>query len=579
MKSKIPLCLVLLSILGCHHNPPNPNPTPTPTPNPPALDNNRTLRTNGTHLTLLDETPFNLDLAIQCCDAVPEVENSRWPLASKTLIDYYKGYSFNAIAFRLGPFYGDPNNESEWSDTGGPYTGGYSEVTGIYNDKFTNEVLSIADYAYSQKFWILVNIIDTWYCKHSSTKQGFKDQKMPWPQSDIDACGITMTPVQEDYIRHWVKLLGKYPNIIWHADIEGSLLKGYSCDWWNAQYNIIRDELKKNHYPDTLIGTNNEACASGPFEFVTTHSNVDLLAPIAGKFTINDERNPATDPAREISRFKKARDLGLSYAYWRDGSTLDQNNQALIGFKGVITGNDTITGCFAPDSEDPLWDTDTKSPTGPKPRGNGWTPDGNLKAAVNACKSELGPMTGKGHDLMLSSLAQCLRNKGFCASKASDAVMSKRTDNPHYYEEYHAVSYADDTWSNNDAVNPKMLWYYKGNTSDNNTCTGPVNTTDRVDCTMQQAYGLIDCTPKSHSQPIRPEGDPERSACEAKSVEPLGGFPQYSLLSDSLVLKTTGNPWQVIADKKGTGTLTCTFPNGGGNYCNPGSNGLVINKP
>lgn len=547
---------------------------PTPPPVEEVLDTNRVLRTRGTYLTLLDGTPFHLDMGVQCCDAIPEVENSRWPLASESQIDFFKSYGLNAVAFRLGPFYAGPDDESEWTDIGGPYLGEKPQVTLQPNQAFTDKVKAIVQYAYDKEFWVEVNIIDTWYAKHASTSQGFNDVKMPWPQSDINAVGINMTQVQETYLRYWVKALGAFPNIIWATDNEGSNIRGTKREWYTAVYNIIRDEEVNNGYPIHLVGTNNESFGDGPFEYVSTHAKAALTAPIWGKFSLNNERNPAFPPNQEVNNFKQAREAGLSYAFWRAGMTNEEAYATLEGFRAVIKGDPVTTGCYAPDGEDPLWD--------PNPANrSGFIPDGNVKAAVNAAKDKLGPMSGAGHDAMLLALAAELRAAGFCASKSSDAVLVQRTDNPKYYEEYHAVAYATNTWSQNDQVLPKMRWFYTGTPTKPGECPDTVPTVERLDCRMQQAYGLVDCTPKANGQPIKPEGDPSRAACEKKAMEPLGGNPTYALEQESgnLTLEAVpGNPMQVIVRGKGVGTVKGYFPKSSLNYVNPGTNGLKVVK-
>jgi hypothetical protein len=480
--------------------PPTP-PSPSPSPTPVGYDNNRTLRTSVTHLTLLDGSEFHLDMGVQCCDAVPEVANSRWPLQSEEQMAFFQKYGLNAAHFRLGPFYGDADHESEWSDIGGAYLGAPNvSPTLQFNPAFDQKVVALVQYAYDHKIWVEINIIDTWYCKRASSIQGFNDQQMPWPQADIDACGITMTPVQEQFLRHWIKLLGKFPNIIWATDNEGSNIHGTKREWYEAVYNITRNEESVNAYPAHIVGIDNEDFGDGPFEYISTHARAGLYQPIQGKFTLNNERNPEFQPDQEINNFKQARDAGLSYAFWRAGMSNEAVYQTLQGFQAVITNSaPVITGCYAPASEDPLWDSDPASPTGPKDRTQ-FSPEPGTREAVSQAKAELGPMTGAGHDAMLVALAQKLRDDSWCAAKASDAVMLMSKTNKNVGYEFHAVNYTDDTWSTQDKMNPKIQWTYLGQVAAvENSCPNPLPDRDKLQWKLNASGQWWDATPTQQS--------------------------------------------------------------------------------
>jgi hypothetical protein len=95
---------------------------------------------------------------------------------------------------------------------------------------------------------------------------------------------------------------------------------------------------------------------------------------------------------------------------------------------------------------------------------------------------------------------------------------------------------------------------------------------DEVLCKLHQPnQGLWDCTPKAHGQPILPEGDPSREACEKAAMG--GGYPTYRL-SDappSLTLEEAGNPMQFHIRGSGSGVVTCVTPSSGGkNVCKAG---------
>ena len=277
--------------------------------------------------------PFAPFGAIQCClqfepGGVPR--NSRWPLASDGWMEYTKATMFH---FRLGPFYGDDTHENEWTSIGGPYVHDGPE----FNERFWLEVRWLTDEAGRRGANVEVVVIDTWYCKRASSTQGFGDQQMPWPQADIDACGITPTGEQERYIRKVVRELGCFANVIWMTDNEGDQIRGTRREWYTWVRDVIRDEEQKTGCGVVhLVGTNNPSICGAPFDYCATHANANLLTPIAGRHTENNERSgfPQNSPALEWSRFCEARARGLHYWFWRGEMTNAQVDEALALFQG-----------------------------------------------------------------------------------------------------------------------------------------------------------------------------------------------------------------------------------------------------
>jgi hypothetical protein len=129
---------LLLGVASCPPKPPTPQPTPTPTPAPtPTPLAPLLLRQPEPPVLVRDGQPFLPFGAIQCCmqfstasrmprrpaqfkvNGVPQ--NSRWPLASESWMDYTHAKGANFFHFRMSPFLGDEAHESEWADVGGPY--------------------------------------------------------------------------------------------------------------------------------------------------------------------------------------------------------------------------------------------------------------------------------------------------------------------------------------------------------------------------------------------------------------------------------------------------------------------------
>jgi len=441
-------CMAGATLPGCtsHHKPP----VVVPTPPPPVVDPNA-VPPKGQPVALnlllrpapggrfqMDGKPFNWFQAIQCCGGAGAVlgdtVNTRWPLASEEWMDYSAKMGANAFHFRLGPFYGNDAYESEWSDIGGPML----TPGGPWNGKFWDKARALAWHAAKLNAIVEVVVIDTWYCKHAASSWG--DQQMPWPQSDIDACGVSMTPVQEAFIRKAVDEFGGFGNVIWSVDNEGNLVRGWKREWFEAVHAIIRDEEKKAGNVVHMIGTNNPDIADGPWDYVATHARAPLTEPIAGKPTINNERNPSLGPEQEAAYFAQAREQGLGWTLWLADLTGDKVKRIFELFRDVAKG--ASAGCFPAPEDDPRW---AGVPTRALPDPIG--------AALEQAKREVGDPTPAWRTCVaggetpiacmfptLEALSASMRNQGLCAGRSRDAIFAKQDDASPYWFELHAVA-------------------------------------------------------------------------------------------------------------------------------------------
>jgi len=507
--------------------------------------------------------PFEPFGAVQCCMAFKlggVEQNSRWPLASESWMDYTRANFFH---FRLGPFYGDADHESEWADTGGPYIGDGPD----FNPAFWSKVVDLTRGAGTRKANVEANVIDTWYCKRASTKQGFRDQQMPWPQADIDACGISPSPEQERYIRKVVSELGCFANVVWITDNEGGEIRGTKREWYEWVRNIIRDEEQKSGCGLVhMVGTNNTDFCDGPFDYCATHAREALTTPIAGKHTENNERNPEFSVEQEHSNFVTARAAGLHYWYWRAEQSDSEMERTLALFRGE---SGAPAGCFAPQQEpEEMWQT-----LGPGP--------GDRVEEIRAGQANLGslckePKVHSNGDDAIEALAAEMRRLGYCASKHSDSVTIQSENDPTIWEEYHAVApYDTGCWSQRPQDYPHNRHKYLGAVTHpppaGDCPLEPVPTVDEVLCKIHQpGQGLWDCTPKANGRPILPEGVPGREACELKAMG--GAWPSYTLsAANGISLEPVENPMQFRIVGSGSGVVTCVVPaSSGKNICKGG---------
>lgn len=571
MIRKCSLAFISLFIVSCgSHNPPNPIPTPTPVPTPPP---NLLIRQPNPPRLVRDGQPFTPFGAVQCCMeynprikdkkgkikprkpmpfnpnvlGVRSVCNTLWPLASECWMNYTHSKGANLYHFRMGPFYADENHEIEWMEFGGPYLAGPGSD---FNPRFFEKYRSLLGHARNLNSNVEVVAVDTWGCKHAQ----WGDWEIPWSREAIESCGRRPNSEVERFIRKIVYESREFQNVIWITDNEGGQITGDTCAWFEWVRSIIRDEELKSGGAVRLVGINNTNCASGPFDYVATHERSALLRPIAGKHTENNERNPHFTPEQEYSNFCRAQELGLHYWFWRAGMSDADFERTLELFSKGCGGP---TECFAPESNDQFWD--------PNP-----TPGGTkeLLWPINSAKLAVGESCPTDHQGTLDSIgvfAAEMRKRGYCCSGPwGDALVCRQPDGR--WTEWHLKEFARGCFANNPAVLPKFTWSYLGTPHKPQMCTKAIYPVDQINCKLHQATNFIyDCTPKAKGQPILPEGDPQRVACE---IEASGGASPTFSVDNGLEIVTLPNPWQFQIRGSGTGLVTCKIPGNPNTLCN-----------
>jgi hypothetical protein len=490
--------------------------------------------------------------------------NTLWPLASECWMDWTKAKGANLFHFRMGPFYGDAEHEIDWQEFGGPYAGGPGSD---WNPAFWQKYRELLAHAREIGANVEVVVIDTWYCKHANSDWG--DQPMPWPQSDIDACGRAPSPEQEKYIRRVVSEAKDAPHVIWLTDNEGGEIRGTKREWYEWVRSVIRDEEAKSGGAVRMIGTNNTDFCGAPFDYCATHAKTSLSSTIGGAHTENNERNPAFSPPEEHAYFCEARAAGNHWWFWRAEMTEAQMEVTL----GLFGGGCGSAGCVAPHPDDPYWSA-ASAPGVPT-----YSPEmrsSQLMAQLNQAKATVGDRCGatgidpagiatifQGCLDTNGLIAAELRRQGLCASGPwVDAVAALAPDSR--WEELHVCSYGNGCYTGNPY---KGAWDYLGDspTPPPGSCPQDVPTVDQISCKLHQATNAIyDCTPKANGQPILPEGDPNRSACELKAMG--GQWPVYSVTGPGLTVAPRENPMQFQLKGTGSGVVSCVVPVG--TFCN-----------
>ncbi len=396
---------------------------------------------------------FKAFMAIPCCMQFTingQPVNSRWPLASEEFMDYTGKFGANFFHFRFGPFYADADHESEWSDIGGPYLPGTLD----WNPKFWQKTRELQYHALKNGWYVELNPIDTWYCKHAASSWG--DQQMPWPQSDIDACGIAPSPEQDRYIRKVVHDHGCFGNGVFTTDNEGGQIPGSKASWYTWVHDVIRDEEQKSGCGFVhMIGTNSDMAYDGPFDYLSTHSRSPLASPLRpGSWSLNNEHNPAFSPEEEAGRFEQSRKAGQAWGLWRAEMSDAQFDKTLTLFQAIVNGGQA--GCFAPDSEDPGWKAGPSIVERPSQTIK-WL--NAAKVVVGDPKNLPGETVWDRGLLALDLLAQELRKQGYCASGPwADSVVIQATPGDGMWEEMHAIAFTDGGYAGNPYKN---VWIYQ----------------------------------------------------------------------------------------------------------------------
>lgn len=393
--------------------------------------------------------PFLAFMAVPCCQPFRpngEVVNARWPMASKAFMDYTAKYGANTFHFRLGPFLATPDAESEWVDVGGPYLDGTTD----WNPRFWGEVRGLVWHAHNLDALVEVAVVDTWGCKYSQWGNIY----MQLPPSEIEACGRKPSPGIERFIRKAVEELGCFGNVFWSTDVEGGQIRDASPEWFLWVQRVIRDEEQRSGCGFVhMIGTNSGFPeVEGQVDYVQVHSRTTLSSP-RGRWTINNERNPAFPPEVEAANARVARDLGLAWALWRAEMNDADFVRTLELFRDVFSSSPAPqpNGCFAPDPEDPEW---ALRPTPPSDRPS------QLMAAVSAARDAVGDRCGRNVQESLALVADELRRAGLCASGPwVDAVAVLAPDG--LWEEHHAVAYTDGCLTHPER-GYKGAWLYRG---------------------------------------------------------------------------------------------------------------------
>lgn len=486
--------------------------------------------------------------------------NSRWPSMGIEVQDYFHRFGANRNQFRLAPYLGDADHESEWADIGGPYL----QHSLVFNQPWWDEN-RLLSWHWGGLGGSTEIDYDAWWLKFCQNN-GW--QNCAWPESDVRAFGNTVTPVHLAFLDKMVETFGCQGHVTWGVGNEEALLRGAKPEFFAQLAEEFRaaEQRHKCKQPDGseiavvhMISNNApEWAGAGAYDIATTHTRAPLTEPIYGSRPSElNEFNPGWEPAEWLQNYCRAQAAGLSVWLWRDDST-DQQLEQMLSMMAAGCGA-IPEQCFVPAADDPSWGANIACA-------------GRMRPALEAAEAIVGSRCGVSQDEKYRTnalLADELRKmkdpetgKPICASGPWGDATAIFDSLGNVTEEMHAVAYTDGCYSTNSAVLPKWCWLYNGAPPQppSTSCDIDPGVISRIDCKLHQATNSVhDCTPKVNGSPVLPEGDPRRSACEQKAG---AGFPTFTLEAPAtLTLEPLENPYQFRLRGNGQGVVHCTLPN------------------
>ncbi len=271
-----------------------------------------------------------------------------WPSSGERFQAYTheKGLS-NAWIFRFGP-YKRRAEEPEYMEIGGPFLDGTTTPNPAWYARQRQMVWN----AYGLEGYAFIVPFDSWGFKHS--QWGDVDY-IEMPKADIDAFGHTWTPAMQTHLEAVAENFTCFGNLIVELDNEGDQVDGYDPEFYRTMLRQWRAAEQKFpcELPDGskvpfvhIVGTSVPELL-GEVDYTITHARAPV-SPVAGRWRIKDEHNPAFDPTTEAAYFKNARDQGLEFGLWRDDMEDAAFEETMRLRKEIASGGPPASACPMP---------------------------------------------------------------------------------------------------------------------------------------------------------------------------------------------------------------------------------------
>jgi hypothetical protein len=327
------LLILPLLLMGADKCKPTPTPTPVPTPPPDPIHHSELLLRQSGGVLTRGGLPHKFKQCIPCWDPL-ELDHGGWSGFSPAWVDYSTAQGgCNAFHMRLGPSKTDPADVT-WAGTGGlnegmgPYLN--DDPAQGFNQSWWDRALGMVRNAEEHQSNVEVDLIDGWGCKHAV----WGDVPHVWSDADVKACGNVLTETHRQHLRKAVETFGCDAGVIWSDGNEvGQTPRGgpfrlpprpplrYSASWTLGMVDLIRQyEQELGCGVVHMFGTNSEnpeVEGSPKIDYTSAHDHNLVTGPVAGKWRLNNERNPSGSPAVECAAHCTAEKAGQAWAYWR----------------------------------------------------------------------------------------------------------------------------------------------------------------------------------------------------------------------------------------------------------------------
>ena len=509
------------------------------------------LRNNGTgQLVDLDGKPVEPFVGpIPCCRAsfltttrraatimVEGVEIlTGWPMPfKKEYRDHVEGITGGKANFyvgRPGPWFAGETAEPEWVEWGGAYVrleNGQADLS-MFNEPFWVESTRRARNTCLDVSWILMGAFDKWWYRHGNDPDKANPMRPQWNVQAYDfrigKGAIVPGSFRDLYLQKFVASYGPLPCILWEDGNEIGV--GPFDDEFTLS---MRDRIR--HHEQTvggglvhLFGTQagRDSVERDRVDMVIRHQQTSIAAPIHNKPSFVSEYNPkpAFSAARMFQMYCDATAAGTYTFSWRHSMEQAEYENALRLIAGGCGIVPPTPGCK--DVEAKLESVgDCKGET--------------FRTEVKSATDALGDLSGRDPQANLKTLAAKIREQtpGLCAFGGIEAVFIQRPDAK--WVENHAVFFGDGGWSGSGFG--KVIGCHREKTAA--ACGDPspglvvkagLHLTGRKPQRTYDSRLLVG--PRSYCDaagftgrntcPVRPEGHPEREACEELIGDPAWG--------------------------------------------------------
>lgn len=262
-----------------------------------------------------------------------------WPSNGEAVQSYTAAKGRHDLwEFRLGPY--KALAEPEYAEIGGPLLNSDPHTP---NPKWIERQREMVFHSYALDGYALVGLFDPWGWKH---QQWGDIDYIDAPAAEVAAFGHTWTPWMEAWVDTIADNFTCIGSVMIDLGNEAEQVDNYDPNFYRQMLASWRAAEQRHlcTLPDGtkvpfvhMVGTSVPELF-GVVDFVITHFDGPLTAPIADRWTLSNEHGRDVSPAEDQQRFKLARDQGLAYGLWRGGLSDADLEDTLARRKAVVDG-------------------------------------------------------------------------------------------------------------------------------------------------------------------------------------------------------------------------------------------------